>query len=393
MNDDWNDMTNKPSVANRLMSLIGLMGLLGLMSCSSSSDDGAGTTPPQPTTTEVAITFSGHEEEEQAVSRGAYRRAGTPLSESATTFTVWGYKNMNESAGNYSGLQTVFPGYTVNWISGSAASTTSNSNGWEYVAQQTSGDEQTIKYWDWGAKAYRFFAVTAGTTHEANAPSGRHTFSMQADASPVRDGEGTAEEKIAANIAEAPFFSHLWFSTGNVGDYPDKQFGKPVILEFLKPFARVRFLFNYSYAAEGVKLTNVSFKPTNDSKIALKGSVTVSYSLTGTATRESYTTTPKEAPAAEEVLDAFTEEYIPEGTEKWYIVFPTLSQGSYTMHVTVNGTSKTAVVPAEYMSWKPGYSYTYIFKITDEGGVDIDLVQSAVTPWTDMEIDNTVYNW
>ena len=377
-----------------LISLIGLIGPIGLMSCSSGSEQPADN-PPLPTTTEVAITFSGHEEEEQAVSRGAYRRAGTPLSEKATTFKVWGYKNMSENAGDYSGLQTVFPGYTVNWINGSAASTTTNSNGWEYVAQQTSGDEQTIKYWDWGAKAYRFFAVTgwSGTppdppaayeahkTYGADKGNGTYEVSMLADAS------------NATEIAAAPFFSHLWFSTGNVGDYPDKQFGKPVILEFLKPFARVRFLFNYSYAAEGVKLTDVSFRPTSNSKIALKGSVTVSYSLTGTATKESYTTTPKADPTAEEVLNAFTEEYIPEGTEKWYIVFPTLSQGSYTMHVTVNGTSKTAVVPAEYMSWKPGYSYTYIFKITEEGGVQVDLVQSAVTPWTDMEIDYTVYNW
>lgn len=389
MNDVKENMTNgvyEPNKANRtyeLMRLMSLIGIMGLMSCSDSGGESAEEPTPKPTTTEVAITFSGHEEEEQAVSRGAYRRAGTPLSESATTFTVWGYKNMSESAGDYSGLQTVFPGYTVNWINGSAASTTTNSNGWEYVAQQTSGDEQTIKYWDWGAKAYRFFAVTGTyTANDANTE-----FTMTADCS------GATDEAIATNMANAPFFSHLWFSTGNVGDYPDKQFGKPVILEFLKPFARVRFLFNYSYAAEGVKLTEVSFRPTNDSKIALKGSVTVSYSLTGTATRESYTTTPKAAPTAGEVLDAFTEEYIPEGTEKWYMVFPALSQGSYTMSVKVNNTTKTAVVPAKYMSWKPGYSYTYIFKITDEGGVDIDLVQSAVTPWTDMEIDNTVYNW
>jgi hypothetical protein len=63
------------------------------------------------------------------------------------------------------------------------------------------------------------------------------------------------------------------------------------------------------------------------------------------------------------------------------------------MTVSVNGTQKTAVVPAQYMSWKPGYSYTYIFKITEEGGVVVDLVQTAVTPWTDMTIVHSVYNW
>jgi hypothetical protein len=63
------------------------------------------------------------------------------------------------------------------------------------------------------------------------------------------------------------------------------------------------------------------------------------------------------------------------------------------MTVTVNNTTKTAVVPAEYMSWKPGYSYTYIFKITEDGGVEIDLVQAAVTAWTELVNDHTVYNW
>ena len=45
------------------------------------------------------------------------------------------------------------------------------------------------------------------------------------------------------------------------------------------------------------------------------------------------------------------------------------------------------------MQWKPGYSYTYIFKITAEGGVEIELVQSAFTPWTDVEMNHDVYNW
>ena len=63
------------------------------------------------------------------------------------------------------------------------------------------------------------------------------------------------------------------------------------------------------------------------------------------------------------------------------------------MNVIVNNNERTAVVPAAYMSWLPGYSYTYIFKITEDGGVEIDLVQSAVTPWTELENDHSVYNW
>lgn len=360
--------------------------------CSHSSEDTTEQGGGVPVTdTRTAISFIGQQGEEQAVSRGTNRRAGTPLSEKATQFKVWGYKNMSESNGDYGSLQTVFPGYVVNWITGSAASTTSNSSGWEYVAQQTGSDpEQTIKYWDWEAKAYRYFAVTTGAGAPDVATAGQVSFTMTANASPIRDGEGTDAEKIAANIAETPYFTRLWFSTGNAADYPDKQFGKPVQLEFLKPYARVRFLFNYSYVAEGVKVTDPSFKPTDGTKvIALKGTVTVTYPLTGTQTSESYDVNPD----ADGKLTDFTEEYIPDGTEKWYTVLPCSSQGSYTMTVSVNNTSKTAVVPAEYMSWKPGYSYTYIFKITEEGGVEIELVQAAVTAWTDMSIVHSVYNW
>jgi hypothetical protein len=365
------------------------MAVLMSTACSQGSEDTTEQGGGVPVTdTRTAISFSGQQAEEQAVNQGTNRaqgmtRAGTPLSDSKKTFKVWGYKNMSESNGDYGTLQTVFPGYVVNWISGSAASTSSNSSGWEYVAQQTGSDpEQTIKYWDWEAKAYRYFAVTGTyTANDANTE-----FTMEADCS------GATDEAIATNIAAAPFFSHLWFSTGQLPTYADKQFGKPVVLEFLKPFARVRFLFNYSYAAEGVKVTAPHFKPTDGTKkIARKGTVKVTYPLTGTQTSESYAVTPAEGGE----LAEFNEEYIPEGTEKWYTVLPVPTQGSYTMTVTVNNaqTPKTAVVPAQYMSWKPGYSYTYIFKITEDGGVEIDLVQAAVTAWTELVNDYTVYNW
>ena len=396
-----------------LMGLIGLIGPMSIMSCSSESIEQVAE-PQQPSPTEVAISFSGQQGEEAVTRTGANRaNRATPLSETATSFKVWGYKNMsyNDVTSSYGDLQTVFPGYIVNWSS--STSSPSNSDGWEYVAQQAENDpEQTIKYWDWNAKAYRYFAVTGTNTDYTDyAKSGTYGgsyetmyFTMTANASPVRDGEGTPEQKIAANIAATPYFSKLWFSTGQLPTYSDKQFGKPVQLVFMHPFARVRFLFNYSYAAEGVKVTSPMFKPTTDFdedptkhvKIARKGTVTVTYPLTGLATTESCTITKNASPAVGEELEAFEEEYIPEGTEKWYTVFPTdpnHPQGSYTMSVTIDNVVKTAVVPAEYMQWLLGYSYTYIFKITEQGGVEIDLVQSAVTPWTELANDHEVYNW
>ena len=365
-----------------LMSSILLIALLfALSSCSKGSDEDP---VEQPTTTvqpeETPICFAGNMPEPTAVVR-----AVSLNSVGVYTFNVWAYKNDGYDAGNYTSYQTVINNYVVNWASNSAGTTTSNSSGWEYVGQAAN---QTIKFWDWSAYAYRFFAVTGSPTHEANAPDGPHEFTFAADAS---DNEA---------MAATPYFSHLWFSTGDPVAYADKQFGRPVVLEFLKPYARVRFIFMYVYPREGIELEDIQFKPSDgSSKIVRKGTVTVSYPIKGTATSETFTTTPSDAA---EQLDYFSEDYDPEDDTKvysqtnngWYMVLPNNTQGSYTMSVKVNNSAaKTAVVPANYMQWLPGYSYTYIFKINDEGGVEIGWVESAVTPWTEMIGDWTVYNW
>ncbi len=371
----------------RLMGLIALIGLIGLIvtSCRKSSEAIEPEPEPEPVNTEVAISFSGQEGESQDVTR-----AGQPLNElGITSFKVWGYKNdgYDSSTGNYTTYQRVFPGFTVSYGANTAYTSTSNTNNWEYVGITA---DQTVKYWDWGAKAYRFFgaAPVNGAYLVTYAPSGDDvTFSADVDAT-------TAE-----GIAAAPYFTHLWFSTGNIEDFPDKQFGRPVQLEFMKPFARVRFLFIYSYPREGILLENKSFKPTDDTDIARKGTVNITYPLRGTSTITSATARPDDGTP----LDAFTEDADPEDdgkvytetSEGWYTVLPNMNQGSYTLSVTINkeNTPRTCIVPEKYMQWLPGYSYTYKFKITLEGGVEIVLVESAVTPWTEYEDDHSVYNW
>ena len=379
--------------------LIGLM-ILGLTSCSGSSDDDLQESQPETNSDMVAITFNGSGGAETAVTRAD----GTPLSEEATSFTVWGYKNMSSSP-----TQTVFPSYVVNWTSNSAGTTTSNSSGWEYVAQTPN---QTIKFWDWSAKAYRFFAVTGWSGEEPPTPPATYAANKTYGANETYGPAGAYKAygvSIAANasdpdvMAVTPYFSRLWFSTGNPAVYPDKQFGKPVVLEFLKPYARVRFIFKYVYPREGIELTNKMFRPTSDVgaaeedkvKIARKGVVTVHFPTEGTEIKEWYSVEVDDDKSTR--LSAFTEDYDPEddGKKCWYTVLPNNTQGSYTMSVTVNKDEKpkTAVVPANYMQWLPGYSYTYVFKITEEGGVEIGWVESAVTPWNEMEASWTVYNW
>ena len=212
--------------------------------------------------------------------------------------------------------------------------------------------------WNPCGGAYRFFAATGGltgTTETYGAPEtyGAYRISIEADASD------------ADAMTATPYFSRLWFSTGNQETYPDKLFGKPVTLEFVKPYTRVRFLFIYSYPREGIKLTNKMFRPTSDVKaaeedkvkIARKGVVTVHYPTEGTEIKEWYSV---EVDADKSTrLSAFTEDYDPEDDGKvytetdegWYMVLPNNAQGTYTLSVKVNGETKKAVVPTNYMQW------------------------------------------
>ena len=322
------------------------------------------------------------------------------------TFKVWGYKNdvYDEGTSSFTSYQTVMNGYYVNWTANTAGTTTSNSHDWEYVGQEEDPSHiQTIKFWDWSAKAYRFFAVApsdANVTADMDGSGDSYTITLPADAE-IEASHAILEEKIAAT----PYYSRLWFSTGNTVDYPTRQFGKPVVLEFIKPLARVRFMFVYVYPREGITLENKCFKASADYigspvGIARKGTVTISFPLKGAETKESTSSVTPDG-SNPKALVAFKEDYDSEDYSKvytetdggWYTVLPNTTQGSYKLSVDVNKTTRYAEVPAEYMHWKSGYQYTYIFKIMEEGGVEFDLVSSAFTPWTELNLTHELYNW
>ena len=157
-------------------------------------------------------------------------------------------------------------------------------------------------------------------------------------------------------------------------------------LEFLKPYVKVRFLFRQSESAETVfVLTGQSFKPTDATKtIATAGTFSVTYHLTGTATEESWSVTDNESLPSDEGFKV---------DDRWYVVLPAKNQGTYTLSVSVNNDPRTVVIPAQYMEWQPGYEYTYIFKITDAGGVELESVQAGFNPWTVRTGEREIYNW
>ena len=409
----------------RPIGLIALIALIGFSSCS--RDDEPDTTEP---TGQKAISFGGELMESEAVTR-----ADEPLSNVAQTFMAWSFKNDGYvvATDSYDSYQTVMPGYVVNWAPNSANTTTSNTDNWDYVDQPATL-EQTIKYWDWSAYAYRFFGATnwqgedTGAPYVANKTYGTFTSYGSNGANSAYKVTTSVDATSDANIEAAPYLSELWFSTGNPTDYADKLFGKPVKLRFIKPFARVRFMFSFteglSFGRERIK--NIKFFPTGAGTtpdatpfIATSGDVTATYPLKGTATKEIWSTTNTQRPAAgtkgyNSNGTAFTIDYyvkpndIPSGfpvdgqstswpnTERqWYYVLPATNQGSYTLQAcVVTEEVKTVVVPAEFMQWQPGFQYTYNFKITEKGGITMDIIQVAINDWGNRQSsEHTVYNW
>ncbi len=301
-------------------------------------------------------------------------RAGTSnLEEHKTSFQVWGYKNtIYREDGYYDGAQTVFPGYTVRY-NGQPGSATDNTRGWYYVGTEGSV-EQTPKYWDYGAVAYRFFAVAG------HAPS---IFHATYDTS-----EGTVVWTSVQNLdSNTPtYFSRLWFSN-NSHEQNMPEFGKPVELNFFQPFCRVRIMFvdaqgqpltKSSEVTQYIEPASISFEPINDDdarKVHSKGTFHVMYYITGKNLDEEYYIDPSmedgyvkiSIPYESHANDADYALVSPGNKEHWYRLFP--SHGDdypFALTLRYKGMLRTAIVPKEYTHWDLNHEYTYVFKIDDK---------------------------
>lgn len=97
-----------------------------------------------------------------ATTRAEYSGA-TAATKLGNKFVVEGVK----SNGTVATQEVVFDHYNVNYVDGTANTTTSNTAGWEYVAQTKNAlahiAAQSIKYWDYAKSQYDFIAFSAGT--------------------------------------------------------------------------------------------------------------------------------------------------------------------------------------------------------------------------------------
>lgn len=350
---------------------------LCLLSCSSSGQDDPFIPEPQ----QVGISFGGNSGSWQDASS----RAGdgeTGLESLFHSFKVWGYKTKNDDGCS---IQKVMDGYLVDW--------NSSSNDWEYIGKYNDSHNlyQTIKYWDYSALQYRFLAYAPATAHDVTAIENTNANSLSITI--------PYEFNSNATLTSTPYISNL--CTPKIGD--------KVKLTFVPLIAKVRFKFKYN-DKQIASITHISFrderwKPTGngnfqwsesaDTKTPVEGNIIATYPLSGTNTNVSkkWETTKRDIleltiPYEEENDENHQTDIL----QKWYFMPPmdiaNYHQGNYILSAKIEGNQVSATVGREYMQWKAGFQYTYIFKVSETTS-SITFAEVEVEQWNkNSNIDN-----
>ena len=391
------EKTNHYKYIRKTRMIFMMLMALCLVACSSSKQDDPLVPEPEPTPTptpapqQVSINFGGKSGSwtETPVSRSASNTTSTGLETLYQSFKVWGYKATSSSEGNNSTnptTQNVMDGYIGNYVKKTAESTSSNTADWEYVGISNPNllSPQTIKYWDYAAEDYRFFAYAAQpntiakvTTNDMTASDGT-TSKYLSISLPIAYSEN-------ANASDVPYVSSLWFSDNHTT--PEK-YGKCVTLTFAPLIAKLRIKFVYQDGSEGGDdITDIKFRDNrfitapSTADTPLAGKIKVSYPLSGTPSD----TSPQYAWSYQEVAANDKGNIVFTTANKWYYVLPLglmedYEQGPYTITAKIKGNEASATVPATYMQWKVGFQYTYIFKLS-QAGTDITFSDLEVEQW------------
>lgn len=365
---------------------------LCLLSCSSSGQDDPFIPEPQ----QVGISFGGNSGSWQDASS----RAGegeTGLESLFSSFKVWGYKaknidgGSNENGGSNndgstnSSIQKVMDGYLVDWDT--------SSNDWEYIGKYnvSLNLKQTIKYWDYSALQYRFWAYAPATAHNVTASENTNTNSHSITI--------PYEFNSNATLTSTPYISNL--CTPKIGDQ--------VKLTFVPLIAKVRFKFKYN-DKQIASITDISFRDERwkstgngnflwsgsaEDKTPVAGNIIATYPLSGTSMDVSKTWKTTQTGILELTIpyeEEKDENHQTEIRQKWYFMPPMdiahYKQGNYILSANIEGNHVTATVGSEYMQWKAGFQYTYIFKVSETTS-SITFAEVEVEQWNkNSNIDN-----
>ena len=370
-----------------------------------------------------AIVFDAADRQEAVTSRAA----STPLADfGINQITVYGYKTLGGT------LQNVMPGYTLQYTANSAKTSLTNATGWEYVGKGKDylGYGQEIKYWDGNSTDYRFFGVIPSSSTSSSGSTLKYKASASATAADITtstqattdgsfvlsfsgleymirkqttsgttayyESDGTTEVQESA----IPIYGHLW-----QGD-PAANSSQPVTLAFVKPYALIRLVF---MRPEGTSTTqlgdptgtdntkDITFAPISGN-IAGSGNLTITYPMTGS--EESYEVTSGSTSTLTGMKLGtleLTQQDVQYQAWPEYVMLPTNSGSNpafkCTAYIYNEGSYelRTATVPAAYMQWRPGYQYTYIFKITSTNTLEFSHVLEVYTKWQAGYVQETTW--
>lgn len=334
-----------------------------------------------------------------------------------SAFVVEGTKGATSIA-----TTVVFDNYNVKYTANTSYTTTSNTRNWEYVGLDVNplaaiyhaGDKQTIKYWDYSQAQYDFIAYSLGTggaTATAITPETADSYDKN------EDGTYDGAYSISGTTAQ--------LGTVHIADLVtvlNANYNEPVSIKFRKLTSKVRI--GLYETVPGYSVKDVKFY-TSDAAIDGGSESTTAALYAGSSilpTAASYTvyfpTVNSEDPASDknkahvkyatatstqtnQTFGALTDNYTTaqrhETAGSYYLgrtsntaTFAGASASNYYQSVlpyetgtpltlkvdytlqSIDGTQETikvvgakAVIPSQYAQWKPGYTYTYLFKISD----------------------------
>lgn len=332
-------------------------------------------------------------------------------------FVLVGFKNAN-------GERTyAFDHYNVNYVDGTANTTESNTAGWEYVNQSMkvngvdpknekegslalNAKQQTIKYWDHSCASYDFIAFSMGNGDNVD---GKNTYATPTSVD--KDKLTTDAYTLTGNVKTLGECYISDKKTVKEADYKKEA----VAMSFRHLTSKVRIALYETvpgYVISGVKFYKAATGDTGSEEGTLfgkfnnNGTLTVYFPTTDENNTKDYNKAhvkflPVEPESTVTDLKFGAINYnndkegqIPQGTtylsqtaskpsycgttaNYYQAVIPTEDSSepanlhiNYTLTATdgtgelINVKDATATVPAEYTKWKPGYAYTYIFKIS-----------------------------
>lgn len=399
---------------------------LALAGCSSDDFLGDGSGNGQ---NSAAIQFGGGTTKtHRATSNGTYKIADLQRN----GFWVYGTKHTNGAEDNTAANdQRVYTNYYLNYEDGTANNTQSNTAGWEYVGVDNTKYRdnvtpkvdvaQTIKYWDYSAQAYTFYAATANRT---DIETGKVTINkITADATAT----GSVYTKgYEVKLKDGATWDELYFAdrkvitkTTNAEHGKSDVYGGEVNFKFRNALTKVRVAmyetipgysvtidkFYYTKEGETDQTTEATDKFKADAhNTPLETSATgVTYKVVYYSDTEAdgqLENQPKMLPnaagalgATKTVLALGDGNNLKQGTvlseiittptydtkDGKYTLFMPQADNTETLSLKVDYTltsldgsgelihvkGATAVIPAKYLCWRPNYAYTYLFKISD----------------------------